>query len=45
MQNEKERKKLISTMKTHQTPNKYLSYIKVSFSNLNLQNDVVTPLL
>ena len=33
----------ISTMKTHQMPNKwqYLTYIKVSFSNQNLQSDIV----
>ena len=37
----------ISTMKTHQMPNKwqYLTCIKVSFSNQNLQNDIVTPRL
>ena len=37
----------ISTMKTHQMPNKwqYLTCIKVSFSNQNLQNDTVTPRL
>ena len=36
-----------STMKTYQMPNKwqYLTCIKVSFSNQNLQNDVVTPRL
>ena len=34
----------ISTMKTHQMPKKwqYLNCIKVSFSNENLQNDIVT---
>ena len=34
----------VSTMKTHQTSNKwqYLTCIKVSFSN---QNDIVTPRL
>ena len=34
-----------STVKTHQMPNKwqYLTGIKVSFSNQNLQNDIVTP--
>ena len=34
-----------STVKTHQMPNKgqYLTCIKVSFSNQNLQNDIVTP--
>ena len=33
-----------STMKTHQMPNKwqYLTCIKVSFLNQNLQNDIVT---
>ena len=37
----------ISTMKTHQMPNKwqYLTCIEVSFSNQNLQNDTVTPRL
>ena len=37
----------ISTMKTHQMPNKwqYLTCIKLSFSNKNLQNDIVTPRL
>ena len=37
----------ISTMKTHHMPNKwqYLSCIKVSFSNQNFQNDIVTPRL
>ena len=37
----------ISTMKTHQMPNKwqYPTCIKVSFSNQNLQNDIVTPTL
>ena len=34
-----------STVKTHQMPNnrQYLTCIKVSFSNQNLQNDIVTP--
>ena len=34
-------------MKTHQMPNKwqYLTCIKVSFSNQNLENDIVTPRL
>ena len=35
----------ISTTKTHQMPNKYLTCIRVSFSNQNLQNDIVTPRL
>ena len=37
----------MSTMKTHQMPNKwqYLTCIKVSFSSQNLQNDIVTPIL
>ena len=37
----------ISSMKIHQMPNKwvYLTCIKVSFSNQNLQNDTVTPRL
>ena len=30
-----------SAVKTHQT--QYLTCIKVSFSNQNLQNDIVTP--
>ena len=36
-----------STVKTHQMPNKWqhLTCIKVSFSNQNLQNDIVTPRL
>ena len=37
----------ISTMTTYQMPNKwqYLTCIKVSFSNQNLQNDIVTSRL
>ena len=37
----------ISTMKTHQMPNKwqYLTCIKVSFSSQNLQSHIVTPRL
>ena len=37
----------ISTIKTHQMRNKwqYLICIKVSFSNQNLQNDIVIPRL
>ena len=37
----------ISSMETYQMPNKwqYLTCIKVSFSNQNLQNDIVTPRL
>ena len=37
----------ILTMKAYQMPNKwqYLTCIKVSFSNQNLQNDTVTPRL
>ena len=44
MQNKKKDKINISTMKTHQIPNKWqhLTCIKVSFSNQNLQNDIVT---
>ena len=46
MQNQKKKKEEIniSTMKTHQIPNKWqhLTCIKVSFSNQNLQNDIVT---
>ena len=45
--NQKKEENNISTMKTHQMPNKwqYLTCIKVSFSNQNLQNDIVTPRL
>ena len=45
MQNQKKEKEINkSTMKTHQMPNKwqYLTCIKVSFSNQNLQNDTQT---
>ena len=47
MQNQKKEEIDISTMKTHQMPNKwqYLPSIKVSFSYQNLQNDIVTPRL
>ena len=47
MQNQEKEEINISTMKTHQIPNKwqYLTCIKVSFSNQNLQNDIVTPRL
>ena len=47
MQNQKKEEINISTMKTHQMPNKwqYLTCIKVSFSNQNFQNDTVTPRL
>ena len=46
-QNQKKEENNISTMKTYQMPNKwqYLTCIKVSFSNQNLQNDIVTPRL
>ena len=46
-QNQKKEENDISTMKTYQMPNKwqYLTCIKVSFSNQNLQNDIVTPRL
>ena len=46
-QNKKKEENNISTMKTYQMPNKwqYLTCIKVSFSNQNLQNDIVTPRL
>ena len=42
--NQKKKENNISTMKTHQMPYKlqYLTCIKVSFSNQNLQNDIVT---
>ena len=45
MQNQKKKEESnLSTMKTHQIPNKWqhLTCIKVSFSNQNLQNDIVT---
>ena len=44
MQNLKKKGINISTMETHQTPNKwqYLTCIKVLFSNQNLQNDLMT---
>ena len=51
-QNQKEKKKKkkkeennMSAMKTYQIPHKwkYLTCIKVTFSNQNLQNDIVTP--
>ena len=48
MQNQKKKEEInISTMKTHQMPNKwqYPTCIKVSFSKENLQNDIVTPRL
>ena len=43
----KKRKKITSTMKAYQMPNKwqYLTCIKLSFSNQNLQNDIMTPRL
>ena len=46
-QNQKKEENIISTMKTHQMPNKWqhLTYIKVSFSKQNFQNDIVTPRL
>ena len=47
MQKQKKEEINISTMKTHQMPNKWqhVTGIKVSFSNQNLQNDIVTPRL
>ena len=47
MQNQKKEEINISTMKTQQMPNKwqYLTCIKVSFANQNLQNDIVTTRL
>ena len=47
VQNQKKEENNISTMKTHQMPNwwQYLTCIKVSFSNQNLLNDIVTPRL
>ena len=46
MQNQKKEEINISTMKTHQMPNKwqYLTCIKVLFSNQNLQNDTQTKI-
>ena len=43
----KKEKTNISTMKTHQMPNKWqhLTSSKISFSNLNLQNDIVASRL
>ena len=45
LKKKKKEKTNISPMKTHQMPNKWqhLTCIKVSFSNQNLQNDIVTP--
>ena len=42
MQDQKKEEINMSTMKTHQVPNKwqYLTCMKVSFSNQNLQNDI-----
>ena len=47
MQDQKKEEINMSTMKTHQVPNKwqYLTCMKVSFSNQNLQNGKVTPRL
>ena len=48
MQNEKKQEEInISTMKTHQMPNKwqYLTCIKVSSSSQKLENDTVIPRL
>ena len=47
MPNQKKEEINIPTMKTQQMPNKwqYLTCIKVSFSNKNLKNDIVTPRL
>ena len=46
VQNQKKEEENILTMKTHQMPNKwqYLTCIEVSFSNQNLQNDIVIQL-
>ena len=43
--NQKKEENNISTMKTHQMPNKWqsLTCIKVSISNQNLQNDIGHP--
>ena len=43
VQNQKKEENNISTMKTYQMPNKW-QYL-TSFSNQNLQNDIVTPRL
>ena len=47
VQNQKKAENNKSNIKTDQMPNKwqYLTCIKVSFSNQNLQNDIVTPRL
>ena len=47
VQNQKKEENNILTMKTHQMPYKYqyLTCIKLSFSNQNLQNDIMTPRL
>ena len=48
MQNEETQDEInISTMKTHEMPNKwqYLTCIKVSSSIQKLENDIVTPRL
>ena len=47
MQNLKKEEINISSMKTHQISKKwlYLACIKVSFSNQNMQNYIVTPKL
>ena len=48
MENQKKNEEInISTMKTHQIPNKwqYLTCMKVSSSKQSMQNDIVTPKL
>ena len=47
VQHQKKEENNISTMKTYQMLNKwqYLICIKVSFSNQNMQNDIVTSIL
>ena len=47
MQNQQKKQINISAMKAHQTSIKwqYLTCIKVSFSNKNLKNDIVTSRL
>ena len=47
VQNQNKEENNISTMKTYQMPNnwQYLTCIKASLSNQNLQNDIVTPRL
>ena len=45
LENQNKEENNISTMKTYQMPNKWqcLICIELSFSNQDLQNDIVTP--